>query len=119
MAIRGVRGAVTSEEDHPEAIRRAVQSLLNAILQVNPTLSPDDIASVFFTMTPDLKSDYPAHSAREMGWSLVPLLCTQEIPVKTGLPRCIRVLLHWNTDLTQSEIKHVYLGEAATLRPDL
>jgi chorismate mutase len=119
MALRGIRGAVTSEEDHPDAIKAAVHSLLKAIMHSNPTLSPDDIASVFFTATRDLKSDFPAHSARELGWTTVPLLCGQEIAVDTGLSRCIRVLVHWNTELPQSEINHVYLGEAVALRPDL
>jgi chorismate mutase len=70
-------------------------------------------------MTTDLNAVYPAKAARQMGWSNVPLICAQEIPVPDGLPLCIRVLISWNTDLPQDEIKHIYLREAATLRPDI
>ncbi len=119
MAIRGIRGAVTVNEDKPDEIEAAVLELVKKLHEVNPTLLPADIASVIFTVSPDIHSDYPAHGVRKNGWSQVPLLCSQEIPVPGGLPRCIRLLLHWNTDLPQSEIRHVYLGEAAVLRPDL
>ncbi len=80
---------------------------------------PQDLASALFTVTEDLSAAYPAAAARELGWTDVPLICAREIPVPGGLPRCIRVLLHWNTDLPQSAIRHVYLGAAAALRPDL
>jgi chorismate mutase len=78
-----------------------------------------DIACGIFTTTEDLSTAYPAQAAREMGWGEVPMICSQEIPVPDGLPRCIRVLLEWNTELSQHEIHHVYLGAAASLRPDL
>jgi chorismate mutase len=70
-------------------------------------------------MTDDLTSAFPAEAARQLGWTQVPLMCSREIPVPGSLPRCIRVLLQWNTDLPQDDINHVYLGEAAILRPDL
>jgi len=119
MSIRGVRGATVAAEDNPKTILAATRELLKAILAANPDLSPEDVASVFFTMTPDLNSVHPALAARQMGWGAVPLLCAQEIPVPGGMPRCIRVLLHWNTNLSQREVHHVYLGEAINLRPDL
>lgn len=119
MSIRGVRGATVAAEDSPEAILAATRELLKAILAANPSLLPEEVASVFFTMTPDLKSVHPALAARQMGWEAVPLLCAQEIPVPGGVPRCIRVLLHWNTDLSQRAVHHVYLREAVSLRPDL
>jgi len=119
MSIRGVRGATVAAQDNPEVILAATRELLQAILTANPSLHPEDVASVFFTMTPDLTSVHPALAARQMGWGSVPLLCAQEIPVPGGMPRCIRVLLHWNTGLAQREVHHVYLGEAANLRPDL
>ncbi len=78
-----------------------------------------DVASAFFTVTGDLTTEFPALAARQLGWLEVPLLCGYEIDVQGGLPRCIRVLLHWNTDKQQSEIHHVYLHEAIRLRPDL
>ncbi|HSF80217.1 MAG TPA: chorismate mutase [Anaerolineales bacterium] len=119
MNVRGVRGAITCEVDTPDAILSATRKLLEAILAANLQLQPEDLASALFTVTDDLTSAYPARAARELGWDQVPLLCTREIPVPTGLPRCIRILLHWNTNLPQSAIRHVYLGEAAVLRPDL
>ena len=119
MRTAGVRGAITVERDEPEAILQATQEMLSAILANNPDIQPEDIASALFTVTPDLCSVFPAKAARQMGWSQVPLMCAQEIPVTGALPRCIRVLLHWNTEHTQSEIQHVYLREAIRLRPDL
>ena len=119
MAVRGVRGATVSENDDPKNILSATRKLLNAILSENPDMVLEDIASVLFTATDDLNSVYPAKAAREMGWNQVPLICAREIPVPGSLTGCIRVLLHWNTDKPQSEIRHVYLGAAASLRPDL
>lgn len=119
MTVRGVRGAVTCLHDQPEAILQATQELLLAIQAANPGMHPDDFASIFFTATPDLRSIHPAKAARQLGWTLVPLLCAQEIDVPDSLPRCIRVLLHWNTALPQHKIQHVYLGEATVLRPDI
>jgi chorismate mutase len=119
MSVRGVRGAAIAAEDSREAILSSTSELLQAILAANPSLHPEDIASVIFTVTPDLQSVYPAQAARDLGWEDVPLICAQEIPVPGGLARCIRILLHWNTALPQREIQHIYLGEAASLRPDL
>ena len=119
MAVRGVRGATVSKKDDPENILSATRKLLNTILTENPGMVLEDIASVLFTAADDLNSVYPAKAAREMGWNQVPLICAREIPVPGGLAGCIRVLIHWNTDTPQSEIRHVYLGAAASLRPDL
>lgn len=119
MPVRGIRGATTAKTDQPAAIAEATRELLNAILSANPGMLPQDLASALFTVTDDLSAAYPAAAARELGWTDVPLICAREIPVPGGLPRCIRVLLHWNTELPQSAIHHVYLGEATALRPDL
>ncbi len=119
MPVRGVRGAIDVSDDRPEEILFATRELLSGMLEANPELRSDDIASVIFTTTDDLKTAYPARAAREMGWDAVPMICSWEIPVPGGLPRCIRVLLHWNTDLAQQAVRHVYLGSAAGLRPDL
>ena len=119
MTVRGIRGAITAAENKEEAILEAARSLLEAMAAANPGLEAEDTASAWFTTTPDLNAAYPAKAARQLGWQQVPLLCTQEIPVPGGLPLCIRVLLHWNTEKKQDEIKHVYLGGAAVLRPDL
>jgi chorismate mutase len=119
MSVRGIRGAAVAESDHPEAILETTRGLLEAILAANPTLQAEDMVSILFTVTGDLTSAYPARAAREMGWTEVPLMCALEIPVPGSLPRCVRVLLHWNTHLPQNQIQHVYLGAAASLRPDL
>jgi chorismate mutase len=119
MRVQGIRGAITVTRDQPEDILSAVQELLSTILAANPGLLSEDIASIIFTMTDDLSSTYPAKAARQMGWVSVPLMCMREIPVPDGLPYCIRVLLHWNTDLSQSKVQHVYLRDAVRLRPDL
>lgn len=119
MTTRGIRGAVAVNEDTPSAILSATRELLQSISEANPDLTAEDIASLFFTVTPDLNSTYPALAARQLGWVEVPLLCSREIPVPDSMPRVIRVLVHWNTPKPQSEIRHIYLGEAANLRPDL
>lgn len=117
--LRGIRGATTIEEDTEYEVLSATEELLENILKVNPTLNSDDIASILFTVTDDIKSIHPARAARKLGWTTVPLLCSTEIPVPNSLPRCVRTLIHWNTDLKQSEIAHVYLRKAIILRPDL
>jgi len=119
MSLRGIRGATTAAHDQAGEILSATRELLEAILHANPTLQPENIASVIFTSTADLRAAFPARAARELGWQAVPLMDALEIPVPGGLPHCIRVLLHWNTDLPQSAIQHVYLREAVQLRPDL
>ena len=119
MPIRGIRGAVNISTDEPDEVIQAIQELLGAILNANPTLHPDNLASVLFTATPDLHSAYPAQAARAMGWDHVPLLCFQEMSVVGSMPRVIRTLLHWNTDLSQESVSHIYLGETSELRPDL
>ncbi|OGO42325.1 MAG: chorismate mutase [Chloroflexi bacterium RBG_16_58_14] len=119
MTLRGVRGTTVTEDNQPEAILSATRDLLVAMLRANPSLQPADLASAFFTLTDDLNAVYPAKAARELGWENVPLICAREIPVPGGLPRCVRILLHWNTELSPDKVRHVYLGEAASLRPDL
>jgi chorismate mutase len=119
METRGIRGATTVSQDLPDEILSATRELLEAILEVNSQLQPADLACGFFTLTEDLTSAFPAESAREIGWQQVPLLCSREVPVPGSLPRCIRVLLLWNTDISQEKVQHVYLREAQILRPDL
>ena len=116
--MRAIRGATTVESDTPERIRHATRELLEAIVARNDFTS-GDVISAIFTVTDDLRSEFPAHAARELGWLDVPLLCTMEIPVPGSLARCIRVLLHIESTKARSEIRHVYLHDARTLRPDL
>ena len=119
MPIRGIRGATAVNADTAEEILAGTRQLLETILRANSTLQAEDVASVIFTVTDDLKAVHPAQAARDLGWKHVPLMCAREIPVPGSLPLCIRVLLHWNTELPQSAIRHVYLGAATRLRPDM
>ena len=118
MSCRGIRGAVSVDANTPDAILAATRELLERIVAAN-NLTVEDVASVIFSATPDLDAAYPARAAREMGWRTTPVLCMQEMTVTDSLPRCVRVLLHWNTDKSRDEIQHVYLGAARALRPDL
>lgn len=119
MRIRGIRGATTVEHDGEEAVLAATKELLEDIIAAN-RIEPDDISSVFVTVTGDLTSTFPARAIRNMeGWKHVPLMCSQEIPVKNSLPMCIRLMIMAYTGLGQREIKHSYLREAVKLRPDL
>ena len=119
MPIRGIRGATTVTADEPDLILQATRELLEEILAENEGMKTDDIASALFTVTDDLASTFPAQGARQMGWGLVPMMCAREIPVPGSLPRVIRGLVHWNTEVSQKEITHVYLRDAVKLRPDL
>jgi chorismate mutase len=118
MVCRGVRGATTVEMDSAPAILEATHQLLTGMVEANQ-IDSADVASAIFTVTPDLTAAFPARAARDLGWQHVPLLDAQEVPVPGSLPRCVRILILWNTDLSQQEIRHVYLREAASLRPDL
>ncbi len=117
MMCRGVRGATTVTENSEEAILAATHELLVNLIWFNG-ITPEDVASAYFTTTLDLTAAYPAMAARRLGWYDVALLCGHEMAVPDGLPLCIRVLLHWNTTKSAGEIVHVYLRGAMHLRPD-
>jgi len=117
-SVRAVRGATTVTADQPALIREAVHEMLDALLDDND-LAPVDIISAVFTATPDLVSEFPAHAARLYGWTDIPLLCAQELPVHGALPRCLRVMVHAETPRARHEIRHVYLRDAVLLRSDL
>lgn len=119
MWLRGVRGATSVEADEPGLILAATRELLSEMLSANRIDDFEVIASIFFTTTPDLSSTFPAEAARELGMTMVPLLCNQEIPVPGRVPRCVRVMMQVNTTKGQAEMAHVYLREARALRPDL
>lgn len=119
MSVRGIRGAITVDVNEEQPILNATIEMLNAIVADNEIV-PDDICSVFVTVTNDLDETFPARAIRQMnGWELVPLMCALEVPVKGSLERCIRLMVLINTDKTQAEIRHVYLNGAKALRPDL
>jgi chorismate mutase len=103
MAVRGIRGATTVAADSPDLILDATTELLETMVGANG-VGVDDIASVIFTVTSDLKSEFPAVAARRLGWTPTPLLCMAEIPVPDSLPRCIRVLMHVNSNHAPSAI---------------
>jgi chorismate mutase len=115
--IRGVRGATTAEANTREAILSATHELLCLMIEAN-YIQPDDVASAIFTTTIDLNADYPALAARALGWHDVALMCMHEMNVPHGLKQCIRILLHWNTEMTAQDVKHVYIKGAVNLRPD-
>ncbi len=116
--IRGVRGATTVERNSAAAIILATQELLRRMIELND-IAEDDVASILFTATPGLDAAYPAAAARELGWTRAALMGFQEAHVVDGLPHCVRVLIHWNTEKPLSEIRHVFLRGAVKLRPDL
>jgi chorismate mutase len=118
MKVRGIRGAITVTEDTEPAILEATRTLLEAIVQANG-VEEDDVASILFTTTQDLTACFPAKAAREMGWNQAALLGFQEMNVPNSVNLCVRILVHWNTTKSYSEIVHVYLRGAESLRPDL
>jgi monofunctional chorismate mutase len=113
-----IRGAISVEENDPKQIAAATRELLGKIVERN-WLELDEIVSVFFTLTPDLTTAFPALAAREMGWVDVPLLCATEIPVPGSMPRCLRTLLQVELRAPRPLDTHIYLREAVALRPDL
>ena len=116
--LRALRGAITVSEDASESILSATRELLNELTEAN-NLQPSWIISAFFTATPDLRSEFPAAAARQLGWHSVPMLDAVEIDKPGAMPRCVRVLLHVDFPPGAADPVHIYLREAAGLRPDL
>lgn len=117
--IRGIRGAITCQENTESAIYQATTELIERLAAENG-LVPDQIASVFATVSDGLDAAFPALAIRSLsGWELVPTMCATEIPVPGSMKMCIRLLIHANTENSLADIRHVYLGQAAQLRPDL
>lgn len=118
MRVRGIRGAVVVEEDAEGRVLEATAALLRELLARND-LEPDDVVSIVFTATGDLRSAFPAAAARRIGLDRVPVLSARELDVEGAMPRVVRVLVHAHTERSPAEVAHVYLGEAARLREDL
>jgi chorismate mutase len=118
MLCRGVRGATTADANTRDEILTATRQLLALMIRLNG-IEPEDVGSAIFSLTRDLDAEFPALAARQLGWLDVPLLCTYEVDVPGSLRRCVRVLVHWNTEKPQDAIQHVYVKEAVRLRPDL
>ncbi|MDZ5471207.1 chorismate mutase (plasmid) [Bacillus sp. 31A1R] len=117
--IRGVRGATTVTEDLEGQIVEATGTLLEEMIKLNE-INPNDVASIFISVTEDLTATFPAKALRSFdGWTYVPVMCMKEIPVPSALRKCIRIMIHLNTSKEQNEIQHVYLEGASSLRPDL
>jgi len=118
MHCRGVRGATTVDSNTREDILAATRQLLGLMIRVNG-IAAEDVGSIIFSLTRDLDAEFPALAARQLGWLEVPLLCTYEVDVPGSLRKCVRILVHWNTNKAQNEIHHVYTKDAVKLRPDL
>ena len=118
MAVRAVRGATTVDADTPDQVGERVGELIQEMLARNSVMH-DDLISILFTSTADVTSMFPATAARAVGMGDVPLLCSQELSIDGGTPRCIRLLIHLNTDKAREQLHHVYLHGAAGLRDDL
>ena len=116
--VRAIRGATTVDADTPEQIEERVVALMTAVLERNG-VHEGDIISILFTATEDVVSMFPAAAARTMGLGAVPLMCARELSVTGSVPRCIRVMVHVETDRPREEIHHVYLEGARGLRDDL
>jgi len=117
--IRGVRGAITVEENNETVIVSATERMMRELILQND-VNAEDVASVFISVTDDLNDVFPARALRQIdGWRHVPVMCMKEIPVKNSLKMCIRVMVHVNTSKSQKEINHIYLERAISLRPDL
>jgi chorismate mutase len=118
MRLRAARGAIRVPSDEGDALLGSTERLLSAVLQRNE-IDPEDLVSIMFTATEDLRSAFPAEAARRMGLGRVPLMCAQEISVEGSMPSVIRVLLHFHSDRTLDEVAHVYLDGAESLRDDV
>ncbi len=118
MTVRAIRGATQLERDERDHLFERTSELVREVLAAND-LSTDELVSIFFTCTPDLRSDFPATAAREMGMGDVPLMCAVEIDVPTALPRVVRLMAHANLDRPRAEVRHVYRHGATVLRRDL
>jgi chorismate mutase len=118
MFLRGIRGATVIQKNSKEEILKETTLLLETLIKKNDIVV-DDIASIIFSVTQDINAVFPAEAARNMGLNDTALLCFNEIPVVGSIEKCIRILIHANTNKKQNELKHIYLKEAARLRPDL
>jgi chorismate mutase len=118
VTVRAIRGAIQVDADEREAILEATTELVSEVMSRNE-LTPDDVISVLFTVTPDLTAEFPALAARKIGFHAVPLMCATEIPVRGAMPRVVRLMAHVETGRPRSEIQHVYLRGAVALRLDI
>ncbi len=116
--VKAIRGATTVRKNSSQDIIEETKILLETIIRENK-VQIENIISIIFTATKDLNSEFPAKAAREIGWTDIPLMCSNEIDVKGSLKKCIRVLIHINSGDSSKKYKHIYLNGACILRPDL
>lgn len=116
--VRAVRGATTLRCDERDELVSRTQQLMRELLRRNE-LATDDLISILFTATDDIRCAFPAEAAREAGITHVPLMCARELAIDGGMQRCIRVMVHAYTRRTGDELRHVYLHGARQLRTDL
>ena len=117
-AVRAIRGAIQLDVDEREHVLSATRELVVAVLEAN-ALTKVDVISIMFTATHDVRSEFPAVAARELGLGDVPLMCAQELDIIGAMPRVIRLMVHVSTTLPRDQITHVYLRGATALRRDL
>lgn len=118
MAVRAIRGAVQVAADDRQEILDGTAELVTEVMKRNG-LSTDEVISVIFSATPDLRAEFPALAARALGFQEVPLLCCTEIDVPGAMPRVVRVMMHVDTSLRRADVQHVYLRGASALRLDI
>ena len=122
MPLRGIRGATTASANTADAIMEATEELLRELERLND-LDPGEIGAAFFTTTPDLNAEFPAHAARRLGWLNTPMLCGHDMEVQQPNPRgvamCIRILLLYNTPRPQAAMRFAYLRGAEAIKTDL
>ncbi len=118
MSVRAVRGATQLESDDRDHMLDRVAEMVRDVTEANG-LGIDDFISIIFTATSDLRSEFPAYAARQLGFDDVPLICARELEIEGSMPRVVRMMAHVETGLGRSEITHVYLHGAAALRRDL
>jgi chorismate mutase len=115
LVCRGIRGATTAEENTEQAIYAATREMLTRLIEANQ-IEEKDVAAAYFTMTPDLNAGFPAAAARQLGWNNTALMCASEIAVPDSLPKCIRVLILFNTEKQQREMVNIYLNGTDVLK---
>lgn len=118
MAVRAIRGAIQLDVDEREHLLASTRELVTAVLDANE-ITAEELISIIFTVTADVRSEFPALAARELGMGDVPLLCTIEIDVPGAMPRVVRLMAHAELDVPRREVQHVYLRGAVALRRDL
>ena len=118
MRVRAVRGATQLEHDSRDHMLERVAEMVTDVMRANG-LAVEDFISIVFTATSDLRSEFPAYAARQLGFDDVPLICARELEIEGSMPRVVRMMAHVETHLSRAEVTHVYLHGAANLRRDL